>query len=57
MYYLTRDICGGQVALGQGSSHPNPLVLNFFPSVSLLQCLVLIFTLTLLFSEGQAGKA
>jgi len=52
MYYLTREICGGQVALGHGSPHPTPAL-----SVSLHQCFVLIFTLIILFSEGQAGKA
>ena len=29
MYYLTRQICGGQVALGQGS--PRPPALHFSP--------------------------
>jgi hypothetical protein len=57
IYYLTREISGGQVALGQVSCHPSPPVLKFFPVSVTPPMLRTHLHFILLFSEGQAGEA
>jgi hypothetical protein len=57
MYYLTRKISGGQVALGHGSPHPSPPVLKYFPVSVTPPMIRTRLHFILLFSEGQAGEA